>query len=471
MVKEYRYLLIILLAPILFNLALGARVTLTPIETSVEPGETVIYNITVENNDDPLVKYTVFMLNPASQLSRETLILNKSQNETVQLKMFISNNTNLGDYFDTLYVNYNGKTDFVRIDYSVTLPASKRVDIEELIMAESFIPTEPFEMNITTLNSDKVRKGRLLISIYQDNFNLLSFDRAFDIGIGEETNTISINFDPFFSPGEYLITTSVEILGDEIYRSVGNLEVLPYSDIIVEKEVEKDIFGKTVSIAVSNNGTGSIDSYTLSEPVSILESILLTTKSGAIRSNGNLIWEISNLAPSTIDDYTTIEYVYSVTYVPLLLLPFFISGAILLYVLWNRKVIVTKTVYNHKMSGGELEVSLRINVKNVSLQKLNDLLVVEKVPNFVKNVHGFGSLHPNHVKGKKSHKLHWELPELKPREEAVISYKIKSNVEILGRIIFPPTVVYLKDKKKTYERKSNAIEIETHSKTIENLEK
>ena len=86
-----------------------------------------------------------------------------------------------------------------------------------------------------------------------------------------------------------------------------------------------------------------------------------------------------------------------------------------------------------------------IYIKNRSSEIINNIFVNDKVPSLAELIKEsyLGTLEPTKilVHDKKGTIVKWELKSLEPFEERVITYKIKSKLNIIGGISLPPTKI------------------------------
>ena len=69
---------------------------------------------------------------------------------------------------------------------------------------------------------------------------------------------------------------------------------------------------------------------------------------------------------------------------------------------------------------------------------------------------------PGHVVSKQGMKaVKWELDTLKAKEERIFSYKIRTSVEVIGKMNFPPTTIdYVNFKGEKTQESSNVLTVE-----------
>ena len=118
-------------------------------------------------------------------------------------------------------------------------------------------------------------------------------------------------------------------------------------------------------------------------------------------------------------------------------------------------IIIRKEAHNVETSeGGISEMKVKLNILNTSSRPIDKIEVIDKVPNIVDVLQEFdvGTLKPNKVVKQPRHGstlITWNLDEIDPHEERILSYKIKSKLSILGDFTLPvANVKYFKGKRK-----------------------
>ena len=100
-------------------------------------------------------------------------------------------------------------------------------------------------------------------------------------------------------------------------------------------------------------------------------------------------------------------------------------------------------------------------VKNISNKKITNVTVVDYIPNIADISKEFveGTLKPSKVlvHQKKGTILKWELSEIAPGEERLISYDLKSKLSIIGNFKLPRAKVVFKKGKREIISYSNSL--------------
>jgi hypothetical protein len=137
-----------------------------------------------------------------------------------------------------------------------------------------------------------------------------------------------------------------------------------------------------------------------------------------------------------------------------------ISIILLGFLIWaykrfaQTKVLVNKSVSPVKTKNGEfalkinLSVKAKTNVENVSL--------VDRIPQIVKIYKKFGVVKPDKI-DVENRRLHWNIGDLEAGEERVFNYIVYSKVGVVGKFSLPEALAVFEKEGKIKEVESNQV--------------
>jgi hypothetical protein len=160
----------------------------------------------------------------------------------------------------------------------------------------------------------------------------------------------------------------------------------------------------------------------------------------------------------TLESGESAELIIEFSYFVLLIIPFIIILIIIGWFFMTKRVTVHKEIIECRKEDKELTIKVGISVKNVSLNSIHDVNIIEDLPVYAKKAGAFGS-----IKGeidRKKGTITFLPGRLDPKEEVLISYKFKTDVELIGRVSLPPATIKFKSNNKTMIVKSNTPGIE-----------
>jgi len=125
---------------------------------------------------------------------------------------------------------------------------------------------------------------------------------------------------------------------------------------------------------------------------------------------------------------------YSVSYVPMLVSGVLLGGAILafLYFYLNR-FNLTKSARR-----GKETISIKLAVSNKTNSEQENVRVEDFIPKPLKLVRNFGTAVPSQIISTKSGtRVVWKFDSFAPQEERMLSYELKSELHIIGKLQLP----------------------------------
>ena len=124
----------------------------------------------------------------------------------------------------------------------------------------------------------------------------------------------------------------------------------------------------------------------------------------------------------------------------------------------KRKLLVKKSILKLQDDKKDLKFKVMLHLKNNTSSRINDIRVMDVLPNIIKSTGEYGTLKPSKIqKGEKSGRLVWEIESLEKSEERILSYNIVSGLKIFGRFGLPLCVVKYKKGKKLMTSMSNRV--------------
>ncbi len=142
---------------------------------------------------------------------------------------------------------------------------------------------------------------------------------------------------------------------------------------------------------------------------------------------------------------------YSVSYLPLLIAGILFGIAIILFGgFYVTKLSVLKEIRVSKGKGDKI-IKIRLTLKNNSYNEQRDIILQDVIPAPLKVTRDdFGSRRPSAVKRIRNKTvLIWKFNKLEPKDEIVLSYGMKSSMEVIGKVTLPPSMASQKKGKKT----------------------
>lgn len=473
--KLTRLLIISLISIILlasFVLA-DTEVSYTVIDNTITPNETASFELTITNNAEESQTYTLYSfassqgwtMDPSPLSDKVVEDIGPGESYTVTMKAQPLEELEPGVYSLSLQVegDIDGVTNVVLKSYIYSSqPVSYSPSLDVQVDMDSVVETEETQSILVHLeNNNPLNLSELELEIQCE---IDEISKTHDVGLeGLESKTLEITYtlDAYQQPKEYPIYFVFKDGDDTIEVVEGSFEVetlvSPFEYTLEEETV---FFKKFVAFTVTNEGNVE-NVQTFKYPVSIFNALFISSSSTVIEENGQkyLAWDME-LAPG---DNVVVNAEFNYRILAYLVL-FFIAFMIFYWVV-KSPIDVRKGVITTLGKEGALhELKIALEIRNKSKKTLHNLDVVDMIPgiaNLEKSLE-LGTIKPEQVSPVgKGTKMVWNLPELEGKEHRIITYKIKTKLDVLGTFSLPRAVVEHKNKKgKVKKSYSNSFKID-----------
>jgi len=207
-----------------------------------------------------------------------------------------------------------------------------------------------------------------------------------------------------------------------------------------------------LTIITKKNEGNIVSTHRVETKYSLFKRVFTSTSPKAKKESGKYVWELT-LEPGEKTDIK-INTNYRPLFYGLIIIVLFIVG-MLFHI--ERSVVLKKRIFRIKEdSQGISEFKILLHLRNGKHFGLRDVKVLDVLPHVISATQDFGTLKPTTVqKGKRSVRMVWEVGDLDPKEERVISYKVRSKINLLGEVRLPAaTVQFINQKGSVVELKS-----------------
>jgi hypothetical protein len=330
----------------------------------------------------------------------------------------------------------------------------------DISMPKDINPREPIPIKIDLINQNPLNIPDLTIKIDSENWLI---QKTVTPGIQpKESKTVEITeqLDPTTAPQPDILYFSLLRENKTITGPVKkNIEVIEYSEIVPEFTPTKGMLKTDNVVVFTNDGNIQYDGKVKVE-TTFLKNMFTSTepKARGMKEEGirYLSWDVSLGAGETYQVRVVNNYR------PLLLILALLGAAIALYFKFRSPLIITKSVVDvHKHEGGIDGVKVIINVTNRGKSHVKEVELSDKVPELVEVEEGLalGSLQPTKIlkHEKKGILIKWDISELEPDEERVITYRVKAKLSILGEFMLPPMIAKFKFEGRHIKSHSNRL--------------
>ncbi|MCG2717335.1 MAG: hypothetical protein L6408_00670 [Nanoarchaeota archaeon] len=465
-----------IILPIIILLISMFAVSAADIEVSHElltedvyPGERAQVNIMIKNNkatDDyfkiepnalemyPLLPFSAFkdVIPPI----RSQVDIPSGQKLTFPFDIYIKDGIE-PDRRYTLNFNIKSGTDpELKVKYPVSVDVSSP---EELIkvtsdMPDEIIPGKEVVFTVTFRNQANMMVDPIELYIDSELFSKQYSEKLYPTPY-EITKTLKFTPDPTAKPGTYE-------LGIRAYKGktlrgklITTFNVASNPDVLSKVETSAGFLTRTVTVTKSNKGNVAVEEY-YAFPLSWLQKMSTSYNYEPQKiSSGKVEWYFTLQPDSQYVLRITTDY--RILFFSLVVI--FIAAIALIYYI-RRGVLIKKEIFSLRNEKGVVsEIKILIHIVNRTPRPIRDVKVVDILPNLLKVEKEFGTIKPVKIqKGEKMSRIIWNIDELEPKEERIISYKVKPGIHILGRIVLPAALIrYRTKERKIIDVKSNKV--------------
>lgn len=464
-------IILVFIAVLLSMLAVSAadiEVSHNLLTKEVYPGEIARVNLIVRNNqatDDffkvepialemyPFLPFSAFkdVMPPI----RSQVDISAHQEVVLPFDIYIKDGIE-PDRRYTLNFNINSGTKDIKIKYPVPVDV---VSPEELIkittdMPDEIVPGKEIIFSVTFRNQVNMLVDPVELYIDSGLFSKKYIEKLYPTPY-EIKKTLTFTPEPTAKAGMYQ-------LGIRAYKGktlrgklIKNFEVKANPDVVTKMETTSGFLTRTIIVTKSNKGNVEVEEH-YELPLTGFQKLMTSySKSPQKIMPGKIGWLFTLEPDSTYTLAVTTDY--RVLFFTILGL--FIAAIAVIYYI-RRGLSIKKGIFKIKDEKGAVtELKIMLHIINRTSKPVKDVKVVDILPNILTLSNEFGTLKPNKVqKGEKSSRLIWNIDELEPGEERIISYKTKPGLHIIGKIVLPATLLRYRSKEhKVIDQKSNRI--------------
>ena len=442
------FLLVILLAA---SASAFSEVIIEPINDRIELGEKAVFSVSITNERSERQKYTLVSPSSGSEWSVDTrplsdsiFSLNAGQTKTIEVVvepledfepsvyvLTLSIDTNFGEKYRKnlkVYIGPGTPKEYLP-SLRVTVDMNDNIDPRE---------AQSIKLFIENLNPLDLRGTTVKITSDMPEFNI---EQVVDLEPNEKkTVEFSVEPNPFQQPKSYILFFVLE-KGNQTLKVVEKqVEIVPLVLEFTQEMSEDRSFLKNVQEITFVNDGNVKNTQTMKVAIGALERLFTSSEpeGRVVKENGkrHVTWEVE-LGPNE-QAAVTVKTSYRVPFVVLIV----ILIVLLLYQIYKNPVAASKSASNVELKeGGVAGMKVTLLIKNLSTKPIKDIEIIEEIPSIVdveKDVE-MGTLKPSRfLRGRQGGVfVQWKLSELEGKEERLISYRIKSKLNILGTFKLP----------------------------------
>lgn len=453
--------------------AVSFDVEVVPIDDRIVIDEFAIFQLNIKNNLQKTDEYRIYTLDfPTWDVRTEpivnpiTLKLEPGQEGSVEILADPLKIKDIGIY----QVNVNVRSKLT--DKAVSAPLKVTILSTDLLI-QGYVPTvvtgvtipgkidprEEVQIQISLNNQNVIDYPDLVVKL---DSNLIKDAISLQLGPKEEKALqIKAKLDPLTPPQEDILAVAVFKDNKSIINPiVRKIEIIEYAGHELISEEKKFLLTRSHYNFVSNNN--EYDGMFKIE-TSLIGSIVSSTnpKSKTIKEDGKRYF-VSDVKLENNKMQITVTKNFIPPFIAIVLL---IILAVVYYTLRSPLLMIKESSNIIKKEGGISEMTVILHIKNRGQNQIKDIELTDFIPALV-SVGGdvpIGSLQPNKIlkhENKGTTIVKWTIDTLDASEERVLSYRIKSQLSILGNFSLPYATAAFKSNNKTFTSHSNRLGVD-----------
>jgi hypothetical protein len=332
------------------------------------------------------------------------------------------------------------------IEYSGYLP-SLNIDVD---VATKLDPRDNNLLTVYITNRNQLDVTDLLIDITS---NYYSTQRLTTLEpLGQLIETFDITYDYGQLPTDDLFEISVTASGKTFGPLRKEIEIISYLSLDEELIEEKEFLKTTTTYKFTNNGNiEDTEFFTLE--TSFFSQLFTKTepKTTTIKDNGKRYYQYD----MTLTPGESTSLVLTKNYRTLAAVILLIILSTIAYYIFRSPVVAKKQAKILTMQdSGISKMKVLLHVKNRTGKVIDNILVTDRIPHIAEIIKDFevGTLKPEKIikHEKQGVLLRWTFSQLEPYEERIITYMVKTKLNIVGGFCLPSAMVKFKNKKKKF---------------------
>ncbi len=390
---------------------------------------------------------------PRSSAQTRVLLRPKSEARifpgAYQVRVYLKN-VNTGEVItNNVIVHIMGSGDYLQ-DY---LPSVRsEVSTEKLID-----PRQEISIKVTLENLNPLDIEALDLFIMSDLIAIQ--DQVSLAALEKKTLTYPARLSATQAPMEDLIKLSLKTETDgrvfEFNSVPLPVQVIEYGGIEEKKEVSKSFLKRTIAHTMTN--TGNVDrQHTFRLKRNIFKALFQKFDDDPALIDKHYTWTMT----IPVSGSYTIEE--KTNYQPLGIAILAVIVIFLLYITFRSPVLIKKSMtVTSRTHGGISAINVQIDIQNRSTKPITHIMIKDKISNMfdLRKDFDVGTLHPDQIlkHDKKGTIIRWSLEDIEPLEERIITYKLISKLNIIGKFTLPRASLTFREGKKTKIIHSNSV--------------
>lgn len=464
--KKFSFILLaIVLGLILINIVLAGEIDVSVIELekNAEPGGLAKFSLTITNNKDQNEVFSItpdpFGVSPFSDIF-ESIISTPNMvsipahdSRTVEVSVRIQEQVKPNKNYRTFVMVKSTTTDSKKdANLVVTVVPPKELVTIITNLPDEVFPGKGINLDIDLKNNVDLTLDPLDVVVKSDFFEYKDTLRLFPYQ--DTTKKLTFDIGSLTTYGTYTLSVSAFYKGKLRSSYVKDFNVVKNPKVKEEVVTEHGFLVDTIKLRKINGGSFITDERFV-VPLTKKEQLFTSlSKEPTKTTDESVEWSFDIGPGETVEIIVTTDY-------RLFALAVLIAVMILFYFAYKvtRTITIEKSMFRVKeRQDGITELKVMLHIKNNSGSTLQNVRVTDLLPRLMTPLNEYITLKPVKLqKGELGLRMIWELNELLPGEERIISYRVESKLHIVGRAQIPPSLLTYMKNKRIYHLRSNRL--------------
>ncbi|MBU5688868.1 MAG: hypothetical protein KQA41_01420 [Candidatus Aenigmarchaeota archaeon] len=378
---------------------------------------------------------------PSSWISLEKyfVVLDPGKSEVVQFSVEPPIDANIGNIVFSVSARSTDSGNVTTEDIILNVRRRTGTYISDIKLNQDILsPKETLLIQPVLVNLDKTQSKQLIIrtKIFKDGNQIKMFEEQALLQ-PSSTKTISTPFEITndYSPGTYNIQVFIyDKFGSPIHSKTSAFVIKKYSDFEKDKKIYRSLLETEFLINVTNKGNYP-QSFVITETMPKIAKYFFypeiePQKEEEKENRVIYTWITSEIEPNTsytIKYYLRFSNAAFVTFLILLFISFILT-------LFHKPTLLKKYSEITNLEKGNL---VTLHVRNNSIREIHNVVVKDTVPSVFAVVKEFDTLKPEVKVTQTGTTLIWKIDKLRPKEDRVLTYRIKPVMNVEGKIKLP----------------------------------
>lgn len=323
----------------------------------------------------------------------------------------------------------------VKKDIFVRIQKGEIVDIESIRSTGNLVPKGDVEIKVRvrSTKTSQVRDITVRTKVTSPAGKVSELSQILPSIDPDTVETVIQTFSlpPMADEGDYGIEIVLSY-GSESSTQKGTFTVARKAIITERSERFSLLLGYGKKTTITNEGNFVRSSHEIENDISPFDALFISGDAPAGKSDGKYMWRFEAISPGEEK-----SVVYFVDYSPLFILIIAILIAVWVLMFKLRSVRIRKYIMQKKFIQEGEEFTVGIDVRNGTGRKIDSIVIMDFVPSVFEFRHEHGPK-PKKKKTSMGTELSWNVKDIYPHEERVLSYKIKPVFGVHGQLSLPP---------------------------------